>query len=1263
MPYTNVTGTNGNNTLSFVGVVGFYSQTLVNPYSGYTISLSGMMNINNGIYDGLGGTDTISMTSMGDVLTLVDSAGTIMVKNVEAFNAGADGDIIILAHSTVNYGNTTIRGSDGDDLLWANNGNDTILGGAGDDIIDGGGGNDNLYGEDGDDYLAGGLGTDSLFGGAGNDILGYVADSVWSGGYTLASLGSNALYAALINLDGKNRSHDTFNGDSQDDLTNPLTGTDTLLLTDGDDVLVLSDTLSPAGFYTPRIYGIEIFEAGKGNDVIDLSGGVHIATTIHGGEGNDVLAGSVGNDTITGDQGNDKLSGGGGNDTLSGGIGDDAYYYKLGDGSDTIHETSGNDSIHFGPGITFASLVLSVSGQDVLISVGGQTITVQNHLASDLSGRVESLVFNDGSTFDLSTYGLNVAPDAHNDSFTGDEDTVITGNVLANDTDGNGDVLTVQAASFTTALGGSVVLNADGSFTYASAANFHGNDSFNYTVFDSHGASDTATVSLTINGVNDGPVAHDDAFSGNEDAQITGNVLGNDTDIDGDTLTVDAQTLVTAHGGTVVLNADGTFSYTGAANFNGNDSFSYTARDVNGAASTANVLLGVAAVNDAPVAVDDSFTVLRNGTLAGNVATNDTDVDGDTLSVQAGSYVTALGGTVSLAADGSFTYTPAHNFHGNDSFDYTVLDGKGGTDLGTVSFTVNLDPSQSIVGTNGDDTLTGTNGNDEIFGLGGNDVLYGDDGILTGGTYDKAFADTIVMPQLKEGVNITNLRPKGDPALGVNDGNLAVDHAATATVTFRKGYAGYDNSFGVFGLAADGTIVHTSMEWKNVKTAGLDVGHDIDLPVGADGGAFGFFIIANGNNTNSGYGSLNVTGDGVLSFVYNYGQAGQRDAKITDPGNKVSLIYNDGVTVKVLKGDIYFTTDRGDSTAINEDGKTHVVSGLLDNNNQYLDVKTADLAAKPVSFSKNDFTITASSGQLIGNSNRVGIKSAASGGDIISGNEALHISLAHGASKLTVSLSDIAGNGTGIDFKIYLNGSAVAVSHEYVTGVVSAGKLDIVLNADDFGGGVITKIELSSVSNSGHGVETFWLDNLYAEIPGGTDTNSLRIGFEDLYNTGDADYEDVLFDLDVKPITLADTQGGNDLLDGGAGNDILYGEGGNDILVLGLGLDRAYGGEGADTFAVNLVDAFIDRIEDFNAAQGDKINISDVLDSYDALTDDIANFVRLVQIGSDSQLQINADGQGGDFVAAALIVGGTGGADIAAMIAAGSLVADHSALA
>jgi Ca2+-binding RTX toxin-like protein len=1378
MAYAIVNGTSGNNSLIFQGIIGSFAQTLVNPYSGYTITItSPSMNINNAIYDGLGGTDTLFMTTMGDVLMLVDAGGTIMIKNVENINAGADGDIVILAHAVIGYGNVTIRGSDGDDILWSNNGNDIVQGGNGHDIIDGGGGDDILFGGVGNDYIAGGAGVDALLGGDGNDTLVYHADGLWSGGYTLASLGSAIPFAALIALDGKNRSHDIFHGDADETMSVINPGTDTLVMTSGDDVLVISDTLSPTnGLFTPRVSHVDVIDAGAGNDVVDLSGAAHINVTINGGDGNDVLGGSTGNDALNGDAGDDILFGAAGNDTLRGGTGNDTYSYRLGDGNDRIVETSGTDTLSFGAGINLASLTFAVSGADLLLSVGGSTITIENHFAADQSGRVETIQFADGSTYDLASYippaapvalddvyfaeedtlitgsvldndsdengdtltvdpqvietsgggtvtlnadgtftyvgaenfhgtesfsyivrdgnggsamgnvtlnisPVNDAPVAVNDSFSGNEDEAISGSLLDNDSDVDGDALTADAETITTANGGSVTINADGTFSYTGAANFNGTDNFSYTVRDGNGGSAIGSVTLNVGAVNDAPVAEDDLFSGNEDAVITGSVLANDTDADGDALTVDAQTITTANGGTVTLNADGTFSYFGASNFHGADSFSYTARDGNGGSAIGTVLLSVAAVNDAPVARDDAFNGLMNTDILGHVLGDngdgaDSDQDGDALSVLPSTLTTAQGGTVILNADGSFTYNPAEDFIGDDSFDYTLADGNGGYDIGTVTLTVAADPTailgtdggDSIVGTSGDDRIVsrggndivkGMDGNDTLLGGAGDDILYGDDSVLTATVLDKVFTDTL-LTTLQERVNISNLNPSGVPSLGIANNNLHVDFDATASITFRKGYAGHDNSFGAFAIADDGTIVNGTMYWKNVKTAGVDVTHQIDLPTGEEGGSFGFFIIENGNNTNSGYGALNMTGEGNISFVYNYGKPDARDAKITDPGAKISVVYDDGVTVKVLKGNVYFTTDRGEAATLNKDGKTHVVSGAVEND-LVLNIKKTDLAGNPNSYTKNGVTLTALTGSLVGCAdNKVGIKSSLSqGGDAIVGTEALRIATAAGAEKLTIMLSGIAGGDKAIDLKIYLNGDmAHPVSYEYVTtSTVSGGKVSIVLDAAAFGTGLITAVDVSSVANSSHGTHNFYLENVKAQIPG-VDTDVLRIGFEDLYNTGDADYEDVLFDLNINPVTVSDTSGGNDYLDGGAGNDTLYGGGGDDILVIGDGLDNAHGGAGADTFKLTLIDAYADNIQDFKTSEGDKIDISQVLEGYDPLSDDIADFVQLVQNGANTELRINADGDhGGAFATAAIILGGVGGENLASLVADGHLVA------
>ena len=128
--------------------------------------------------------------------------------------------------------------------------------------------------------------------------------------------------------------------------------------------------------------------------------------------------------------------------------------------------------------------------------------------------------------------------------------------------------------------------------------------------------------------------------------------------------------------GTLTLNANGSFTYTPNANFNGSDSFTYKASDGSAESNVATVTIAVAAVNDAPVATDDSYGTNEDGHagIAPGVLTNDTDVDGDALT--AGLASGPAHGTLTLNGDGSFSYTPAANFNGGDSFTYT---GDGGT--------------------------------------------------------------------------------------------------------------------------------------------------------------------------------------------------------------------------------------------------------------------------------------------------------------------------------------------------------------------------------------------------------------------------------------------------------------------------------------------------------------------------------------------------------------------------------------------------------
>ena len=291
------------------------------------------------------------------------------------------------------------------------------------------------------------------------------------------------------------------------------------------------------------------------------------------------------------------------------------------------------------------------------------------------------------------------APIANADTFTGKENQTITGNVLTNDTGPAGDALSIAAATITTAHGGIVVQNANGSFTYTPAAGYTGTDSFTYKLADGTGQTSTGTVTLNVNAPLQAPVAQADAFSSQENKTVSGNLMadnghGVSTDPNGLALNVIAATVTTANGGTVLENADGTFTYTPANGYTGTDSFNYTLKDSAGMTSVGTATV---TVNAPPVAQTDIFTGQQNQPVTGNLMANNgngaaTDPNGLALSIVAATITTANGGTVVENADGTFTYTPANGYAGTDSFNYTLKDSAGLTSIGTATVTVNAPP-------------------------------------------------------------------------------------------------------------------------------------------------------------------------------------------------------------------------------------------------------------------------------------------------------------------------------------------------------------------------------------------------------------------------------------------------------------------------------------------------------------------------------------------------------------------------------------------
>ena len=198
-------------------------------------------------------------------------------------------------------------------------------------------------------------------------------------------------------------------------------------------------------------------------------------------------------------------------------------------------------------------------------------------------------------------------------------------------------------------------------------------------------ATDTASIVVAASS-NTAPVATDDAYTTDEDTIAALSVLINDTDVDGDTLTVSAVTTPN-HGVAIITNGGTKVSYTPDPDFNGIDIFDYTVSDGNGGTSTATVRLTVAPINDAPIATDDSYTLAKNSTAtAFDVVSNDTDVDGDLLAIV---FVNSPdhGGSASIQGN-NILYTPAADFVGTETFSYTISDGSGGTDSGTISVDV-----------------------------------------------------------------------------------------------------------------------------------------------------------------------------------------------------------------------------------------------------------------------------------------------------------------------------------------------------------------------------------------------------------------------------------------------------------------------------------------------------------------------------------------------------------------------------------------------
>ncbi|WP_341218465.1 Ig-like domain-containing protein, partial [Neptunomonas phycophila] len=455
------------------------------------------------------------------------------------------------------------------------------------------------------------------------------------------------------------------------------------------------------------------------------------------------------------------------------------------------------------------TLTYSASGLPTGLTLDAATGIISGTLGSSASTQIANgeygitITANDGNgglvseSFSLTI--SNPAPTAVADSFSGDEDDNITGNVLLNDSDSDGDSLSVNTSPIVAPLHGSLTLNGDGSFVYIPDPNYNGNDTFTYQVIDADGGTANAVVSLTVNAVNDTPIATGESATTDEDTPVTVDVLANDTDADGDSLSVDS---ATATNGTVAINPDGTITYTPDANFTGSDTITYTVSDGNGGTSTATVAVTINAVNDNPTTTGESATTDEDTPVTVDVLANDSDVDGDTLSVDS---ATAANGTVAINPDGTITYTPNANFTGSDTITYTVSDGNGGTSSAIVNVTV--DPINDAPTTAGESATTDEDTPVTV------DVLANDSDVD---------GDTLTVDSATAGNGTVAINPDGTITYTPN-ANFTGSDTITYTVTDGNG-----------GTATATVAVTINAVNDSPSTAGESATTDEDTPVTID---------------------------------------------------------------------------------------------------------------------------------------------------------------------------------------------------------------------------------------------------------------------------------------------------------------------------------------------------------------------------------------------------------------------------------------------
>ncbi|MBL6931002.1 MAG: DUF4114 domain-containing protein, partial [Rhodospirillales bacterium] len=399
--------------------------------SGEYASIAGK-NVSEDVFEGGAGNDTLQMTDGDDALFLDDSysdspTGGARISGIENINAGAGDDVVDLTSNTHDYGDVTVDGGTGDDVIWTSSGDDTLVGGAGNDILDGGAGNNTLDGGTGTD-VAVFDGDDDDYDISVDNITGVVTVSHKTNGQvntvknvetlrfgnmdlavaSIAVIADNAdnNFDNMAHGHGDDDSSDGIEGSRGDDILYGGAGNDYMDGDRGDDTLYggSGNDYVKGGRGDDEVYGGSGNDILKGEDGEDQLFGGSGNDYMRGGDDNDALYGDSGDDRLKGEDGHDVLYGGTGNDRLEGGSGNDTLYG--GAGHDTLEGGSGNDTLYGGTG---NDTLEGGSGNDTLYGGSGDDTLEGGTGDDDLWGGdgSDTFVFHEGDGTDtINDFGI-----------------------------------------------------------------------------------------------------------------------------------------------------------------------------------------------------------------------------------------------------------------------------------------------------------------------------------------------------------------------------------------------------------------------------------------------------------------------------------------------------------------------------------------------------------------------------------------------------------------------------------------------------------------------------------------------------------------------------------------------------------------------------------------------------------------------------------------------------------------------------------------